>query len=83
MKDQALVHQTPVQTDMKPISFLPKSPNKILVIAAQRIGDVLLTTPVLRSLRQAYPDVRIDVVVFKGTEGCISANADLEAVPQV
>ncbi len=51
-----------------------------MVVATRRIGDVLLITPVLRSLRHAYPSARIDVVVFRGTEGCISANRDIDQI---
>ena len=57
-----------------------KTPTKILIIATSRIGDVLLTTPVIRSLRQAYPNTIIDVVVFKGMEGCILANKDIDKI---
>jgi len=39
-----------------------------------------LTTPLIRSLRHAYRDARLDVVVFKGTEGCISANKDIDTI---
>jgi heptosyltransferase III len=65
---------------MRQRQFPPKAPKKILVIASQRIGDVLLITPVLRSIRHAYRDVQIDVVIFKGTEGCISANKDIDDI---
>jgi len=53
---------------------------KIIVIAPQRIGDVLLTTPLIKSLRHAYKDALLDVVVFEGTEGCISANKDIDHI---
>lgn len=39
-----------------------------------------MITPVIRSIRHAYPGVKIDVVVFKGTEGCISANKDINNI---
>jgi heptosyltransferase-3 len=42
---------------------LPERP-RILVIALRRIGDVLLTTPLIRSLRHAWPDATIDALVF-------------------
>jgi heptosyltransferase-3 len=63
---------------MPPIS-LPVSP-KILVIALRRLGDVLLTTPLIRSLRRAYPDATIDALVFSGTEDMLAGNQDLDAV---
>ena len=65
---------------MKRRKFPPQAPESILVIATRRIGDVILATPLIRSLRHAYRDVRLDVVVFKGAEGCISANKDVDTI---
>ena len=50
--------------------------NKILVIATRRIGDVLLVTPLLRSLRNAYPDAEIDMLVYKNTAAILEGNPD-------
>lgn len=38
-------------------------PNKILVIRFSAIGDVVLTTPILRMLKNRYPETRIDFLV--------------------
>jgi heptosyltransferase-3 len=57
-----------------------KSPKKILVVVTRRIGDVLLTTPLIRSLRHAWPQAKIDALVFAGTEGVLAANPDLNQV---
>jgi heptosyltransferase-3 len=46
----------------------------------RRIGDVLLTTPLIRSLRSAWPEAAVDVLVFEGTEGVIAANGDIRRV---
>ncbi|MGB7258130.1 MAG: glycosyltransferase family 9 protein [Pseudolabrys sp.] len=58
---------------------LPPRP-RILVIALRRIGDVLLTTPLIRSLRRARPDAAIDALVFADTAGILEGNPDLDAV---
>jgi len=50
---------------------------RILVVALRRLGDVLLTTPLIRSLKQAYPDAAIEALVFAGTEGILAGNPDL------
>jgi heptosyltransferase-3 len=51
-----------------------------LVVALRRIGDVLLTTPLIRSLRRAWPDATIDALVFAGTTGIIEGNPDIDRV---
>jgi heptosyltransferase-3 len=56
------------------------SPKKILVVATRRIGDVLLATPLIRSLRHAWPEAKIDALVFAGTEGILAGNPDINRV---
>ena len=46
----------------------------------RRIGDVLLATPVARSIRAAWPDARIDMLVFSGTDGVLHGNPELNEV---
>ncbi len=57
-----------------------KAPRRILVVVTLRIGDVLMATPVIRSLRLAWPQAEIDALVFKGTEGVLLDNPDLHRV---
>jgi len=53
---------------------------RILVVSLRRLGDVLLTTPLIRSLKRAYPDAAIEALVFAGTEGILAGNPDLAGV---
>jgi ADP-heptose:LPS heptosyltransferase len=39
------------------------SANKILIIRLSSLGDILLSTPLVRSLKQKYPSVRLDYLV--------------------
>src|SRR5437762_1733351 len=39
--------------------------NRILVIRGGAIGDFILTLPALKALREAYPDVRIEILGYK------------------
>lgn len=55
-------------------------PDKILIIMTRRIGDVLLTTPLIRSLRRAWPQAQLDVLVFAGTEGVLQGNPDINRI---
>lgn len=57
-----------------------KLPKKILVVVTRRIGDVLLTTPLIRSLKRAWPQAQIDVLVFAGTQGILANNPDIDQI---
>jgi len=61
---------------MKPIRLPEKNP-RVLIVALRRLGDVLLTTPLIRSVKRALPAASIDALVFAGTEGILSGNPDL------
>lgn len=56
------------------------SPRRILVICTRRIGDVLLTTPLIHSLKQAWPSCAIDVLVFKNTKAAVKHNPDINTI---
>ena len=62
---------------------IPPSPRAVLVIVTRRIGDVLLATPLIRSVKQAWPEAALDVLVFEGTEGVIAANPDVRRIVTV
>lgn len=51
-----------------------------LVVCTRRIGDVLLATPVVRSLKGAYPDAAVDMLVFDGTQDVVSAYTDIRRI---
>ncbi len=55
-------------------------PGRILVIVTRRIGDVLLALPLVSSLKSAWPAARIDMLVFKGTDGVLAGNPLLNEV---
>ncbi|MES1992949.1 MAG: glycosyltransferase family 9 protein [Pseudomonadota bacterium] len=56
------------------------APGRIAVVCLRRIGDVLLTAPLIRTLRATYPQARIEALVFTGTEGALAGNPDLDAL---
>ncbi len=50
------------------------------MVALRRLGDVLFATPLIASLRRAYPAARIEALVFADTAGMLAGNPDLDRV---
>lgn len=53
---------------------------KILVIRRDNIGDLICTTPLIRSLRQHFPTARIDALVNSYNVAVVAHNPDLNHV---
>lgn len=51
-----------------------------MVINLKHIGDVLVASPVLTALREAYPESRLSVLVDKGTEDMVTLNPAVDEV---
>ena len=68
------------RTAIASVPDLRSTPKQILVICTRRIGDVLLATPVVRTLRSAFSEAAIDFLAFAGTAGVLVGNPDLRAV---
>ena len=60
--------------------FKLRPPSKILVIMTRRIGDVLLTSPLIGSLKSAWPDSKIDVLVLENTRDILSRHPDIHQI---
>ena len=58
---------------------LPPHP-RILVIALRRLGDVLFATALTASLRRAFRDATIEVLVYEGTAEILAGNPDVDRV---
>ena len=54
--------------------------NKILVIQTAFIGDVILATPLVEALHQAFPKATIDFLLRKGNEGLLVGHPYLRRV---
>lgn len=59
---------------------MSETPRSLLLVAIRQIGDVLLATPLLRSLRRAWPDAVIDVLVYTDKGGMLEGNPDCNEV---
>lgn len=51
-----------------------------LIISFRYIGDVLVTTPLVASIKQAIPDAVVDYLVFEGTEGVLKKNPHIRNI---
>lgn len=58
-------------------------PKKVLLIATQQIGDVFLCTPLLKSMRSAWPNALIDVLVYRNTSGILAGNTDCNTIIEI
>ncbi len=53
---------------------------KILILKRDKLGDMLLTTPMFALLRQQFPDARIDVLANTYNAWVIGGNSDVSRV---
>jgi ADP-heptose:LPS heptosyltransferase len=53
-------------------------PRRILIIRPDRIGDVVLTTPLIRSLRQSFPKSFIGVMVHPSNAALLAGNPHID-----
>jgi len=60
--------------------FKLRPPSTILVIITRRIGDVLLTSPLIGSLKLAWPDSKIDVLVLENTRDILLRHPDIHKI---
>ena len=57
--------------------LVEKSFRRILVIKLRFHGDMLLTTPVISTLKRHYPDAKIDVLLYQDTMPILSEHSDI------
>ncbi len=52
----------------------------ILIVRTDRMGDVVLTTPAIKALRDQFPDTRISILVAHSTQDIVLGNPYLNEV---
>ena len=65
---------------MIPNQRMGPTPRRILALCTRRLGDVLLTTPLLRSLRRAWPEAELDVLTLQWSAPALEGNPDVSRV---
>jgi lipopolysaccharide heptosyltransferase II len=57
-----------------------RSPRSLIVLAREHIGDLVCTTPALRSLRRLYPDTHISVEVGERAACVLENNPNIDEI---
>ena len=65
-------------TNKKLVDFDLKDTKNVLVLRYDRIGDMILTTPVFRELKKTYPNISISVLASKDNKDVISSFVGLK-----
>lgn len=65
---------------LNPKSQIPNQYKRILVVRTDRIGDVLLSTPVIKTLRDTYPTAYIAMMVSPYAKDIVEGNPYLDEV---
>ena len=53
---------------------------KLLLIQLQRIGDVMMTTPSIRSIKENYPDSKIFFITTKPSNQILQNNKHIDEI---
>jgi len=59
---------------------MPKSVNKILIFRLSSIGDIILTSALVRCLKNKYPHARIDFVIKKQFYQLVESNPNINNI---
>lgn len=62
------------------IAFDAAAVNSVLIIRNDRIGDMVVTTPLFRELKKAHPHLQIDVVASSANQGVIRHNPHIRDI---
>ena len=53
---------------------------KILMVELKFIGDIIVTTPTIRAVKQAFPLAKIDILVSQGMEDTLYGNPNISEI---
>ena len=59
---------------------MPLHPERILIVRTDRLGDVVLTLPVLSSLRRCFPAARLSVLLRRYTGAIVTGNPYVDEI---
>ena len=61
-----------------PINFT--SAASVLVIRTDRLGDVVLSTPVYKSIKKSFPHLRVSVIVNRSNMSILTDNPNVDEI---
>ena len=67
-------------TKKKNLSFDLKKSKRVLILKYDRIGDMVVTTPIFRELKTAYPDISISVLASEENKDVIRYNPYIDKI---
>ena len=79
MADAGQASGEAVRAPLKPVSGRNRF-QRILVVKLRYLGDVLISTPILASLRDALPGTFLSMLVNPGTQSMVAENPHLDEV---
>ena len=59
------------------------TPKKILIFRSGAIGDVLMTTPLVKSIKKKYPDSKIYYLTGKWSSGVLRDNPSIDEIMEI
>ncbi|MBI9073248.1 MAG: glycosyltransferase family 9 protein [Melioribacteraceae bacterium] len=54
--------------------------NRVLIIRLSSLGDIILTTPVLRAIKKKHPQLKIDFLCFKNFADVLNQNPNISSL---
>ena len=69
-----------VLTNKKKVNFDIKKSKKVLILKYDRIGDMIVTTPIFRELKKAYPSIRISVLASQINKDVVRNNPYIDEI---
>ena len=60
-----------------------KTYKNILIVRTDRVGDVVLTTPAIKALKQTFPQAKISILIQPLTRDLVQGNPYLDQVYKI
>ena len=69
-----------ILTNKKKVNFDIKKSKKVLILKYDRIGDMVVTTPIFRELKKAFPEISISVLASQINKDVIRNNPYIDEI---